>query len=89
MSKLIHISAPSSSTDEERKAEEKRVQRMFPSAGVVCLLEGWKIDVYDVPQPRAVDASVHVVNIPVDPERIRKVALEAIESAAGSHGSEG
>jgi hypothetical protein len=49
MSKLIHICAPNSSTDTERAAEEKRIQQMFPNAGVVCLLEGWKIEVHDIP----------------------------------------
>jgi len=89
MSKLIHISAPHSSTDEERKTEEKRVQRMFPGAGVVCLLEGWRIEVHDIPSQKQSELLIQAIDIPcgMSAEQVQSVVKQAIEDAAESIGS--
>jgi hypothetical protein len=51
MSKLTVITAPISSTAEERKAEEERVKKILSSPYVICLLEGWRVETIDVHSP--------------------------------------
>lgn len=87
--KLIHITAPNSSTGEERAAEEKRVARMFPGTGVVCLLEGWKIEVHDIPSRQPTGVTVQAFEVPagISPEQVRNIVTQTLEDAAEKLGS--
>lgn len=89
MSKLIHITAPNSSTGEERAAEEKRVARMFPGAGVVCLLEGWSIAVYEISAPKSEPKplSIQFARGSLCKSDARKIVHEAMEDASENIGS--